>query len=223
MELFGVRVDSISLEEVIKLVSGVVKEPRRLPLFIVTPNPEQVVQAQDDREFREVLNAADLSIADGFGLVWASVLLGKPPLERVSGVELMEAISKLGKKNMFVGGKTGAAEKTAERFGGVGLTEPDVDEINRIEPDCLFVGLGAPKQEKWAHQQLRSFGGQVKVVMVVGGALDQIADHTLRPPRWLDEIGLGWLYRLIRQPSRLGRQLRLLRFGWMVLREKLFS
>ncbi len=230
MELFGVRIDKVSLDEVVVLVGNAIREPRRLPLFIVTPNPEQIVQAQKDKEFRSILNSADLNIPDGWGLVWASVILAnqesgirnkgtKILTERVSGVEVMEAVARLGHKNMFVGGKPGAAEKTANKLGGVGLAEPDVEEINRVRPDCLFVGLGAPKQEKWAHRQLRSLGGQVKVVMVVGGALDQMADPTLKPPRWIDQHGLGWLYRLVRQPSRLGRQLRLVRFGWMVFRQ----
>lgn len=205
MNIFGVRVDEVdlnqALERILLTLQGV---SFKGPYFIVTPNPEQIVQAQEDEEFRQILNSADLAIPDGWGLVIAMWL--KPtrpgPVGRVSGIELMEALMKTGGRVMLVGGKRGW---------------PDVAKINRQRPDYLFVGLGAPKQEKWIYghlDSLRSLG--VKVVMAVGGAIDQLDDPSLRPPRWMDRVGLGWLYRLMRQPWRWRRQLRLLKFGWMV-------
>lgn len=205
MKIFGVRVDEVSLDEAVRKVLGAKKHP----FFIVTPNPEQIVQAQEDEEFRKILNSADLAIPDGLGLRWAGVKT------RVTGIELMEALVKKGKRVMFVGGSRGAAEKTARKLGGYGWEEPEIDKINQYRPDFLFVGLGAPKQEKWVVKNLDKL--DCKVVMVVGGAIDQIADPSLRPPKWLDQIGLGWFYRLLRQPWRWQRQLRLMKFVGMLV------
>ncbi len=205
MDIFGVRVDEVTLSEAVERVL----QAKKRPFFVVTPNPEQIVQAQEDEEFRKILNSADLAIPDGVGLRWAGVKT------RVSGIELMEALAKSGKKMMFIGGRRGAAEKTAKKLGGYGIEEPDIERINQYQPEILFVGLGAPKQEKWVAKHLDEL--DAKIVMVVGGALDQIADPSLRPPKWLDKLGLGWFYRLLREPWRWKRQLRLIRFGWMVI------
>lgn len=189
MNVFGVRVDEVDLAEAVERVV----EAKKHPFFVVTPNPEQIVQAQGDGEFRRILNSADLAIPDGVGLRLVGIK------QRVTGVELMEALIKTGRKYMMVGGKRGW---------------PDVAKINRAKPDYLFVGLGAPKQEEWISQNLDKL--QVKAVMAVGGAIDQLDDPSLRPPKWIEQILLGWLYRLLRQPWRWKRQLRLLKFGWMV-------
>jgi len=191
MNIFGVRVDEVDLEEVVERILAAKKHP----YFIVTPNPEQIVQAQEDEEFRKILNSADLAIPDGMGLRLVGVKT------RVTGIELMEVLMKMGKRVMLVGGKRGW---------------PDLAKINKVKPDFLFVGLGAPKQEKWVARHFDSLRSlSVKVVMVVGGAIDQLDNPTLRPPRFMDQMGLGWLYRLVRQPWRWQRQLRLLKFGWM--------
>lgn len=199
-------VDEVNLEEALLRV----KLRRARPFFIVTPNPEQIVQAQEDEELRKILNGADLAIPDGFGLRLVGIK------NRVSGIELMEALAKTGKRMMYVGGRDGAAEKTAQRLSGYGLKEAEIEKINQYKPDVLCVGLGAPKQEKWVAKNLSKL--KVKVVMVVGGALDQIADPSLRPPKWLDQLGLGWFYRLLRQPWRWQRQLRLMKFVGMVIK-----
>lgn len=192
MNIFGVRVDEVDLAEAVRRVI----KAKKHPFFIVTPNPEQIVQAQEDEEFRQILNSADLAIADGWGLRLAGVKV------RVTGIELMEVLMKTGGRVMLVGGKRGW---------------PEVAKINRQRPDYLFVGLGAPQQEKWIYRNLDKL--QVGVVMAVGGAIDQLDDPSLRPPKWMDGVGLGWLYRLLRQPWRWRRQLRLLKFGWMVMKQ----
>ena len=184
MKIFGVRVDEVDLDSVVERVLTAKKHP----YFIVTPNPEQIVQAQEDEELRQILNGADLAIPDGIGLRLIGVKT------RVTGIELMETLAKSGKKMMYVGGGSGAAEKTAQKLGGYGLKEAEIEAINQYQPDVLCVGLGAPKQEKWVARHLKELN--CKVVMVVGGAIDQIADPSLRPPKWLDQIGLGWFYRL---------------------------
>src|SRR3989338_7217285 len=196
MNIFGVRVDEVTLDQAVERIQVHPRGVLGKPYFIVTPNPEQIVQAQEDEEFIKILNSADLAIPDGSGLRLAGVKT------RVTGIELMEVLMKMGKRVMLVGGKRGW---------------PDLAKINKVKPDFLFVGLGAPKQEKWVARHFDSLRSlSVKVVMVVGGAIDQLDNPTLRPPRFMDQMGLGWLYRLVRQPWRWQRQLRLLKFGWMV-------
>lgn len=220
-------------------VSGLAK-------LVVTPNPEIVVAAQTDRGLMAALRAADLAIPDGWGVVWALRLLrftthNSQPC-RLSGLALMEALiaeaGKRGWKVMLVGGRPGVAGRAAKtlselprhskRFEIVGLSGPqDINNvsrsesarllaaINKFKPDLLFIGFGHGKQEPWMlrHRDQIHTG----VMMAVGGAIDQIADPSLRSPRYIDSIGLGWLWRLIRQPWRWRRQLALLKFGWMVL------
>jgi len=271
MKILGVKVDNLTLRQAQgKALKAVEKEHLQgsslkvKPYFIVTPNPEQVVLAQDDAEFKRVLNSADIAIADGVGLVWASRLLTRPGLvkqqglalvERVGGVELMESlIEEAGKRKwkvMLVGGRGDIAVEAAEVLrrtvlkrtdlvdkqqgpslleirGVEGLRDvknPDKNEekqlikqINEYKPQLLFVGFGAPWQEKWVAKHLQGRTLKVGVVMVVGGAFDQIAKPSMRPWKWMERVGLGWFYRLLRQPWRLKRQLKLLRFVKLVLK-----
>ena len=165
----------------------------------MTPNPEQIVQAQEDEGFRKILNSADLALPDGWGLRLAGVKT------RVTGIELMEALMKTGGKFMLAGGKRGW---------------PDLAKINKARPDYLFVGLGAPKQEKWIYHNLPKMPS-VKLAMGVGGAFDYISGRVKRAPRFMRSLGLEWLYRLIRQPWRFPRIVTaVLKFGWRILKMK---
>ena len=205
VKILGVRVDRISLEEAVKLVGEWIKQDKKR--YIVTPNPEFVMLAQKDEEFKKILNQADLAIPDGAGL-----RLADRRLKKVTGVDLMLSLIKKGYKTVLVGGKPGVAEKAAKmtRLDLVSMTEPEVEKINKIKPDLLFVALGMGKQEKWIAKNLPKLN--VKVAMGVGGALDQIVKPWLRAPLLVRRVGLEWLYRLILQPWRIKRQWQLVRF-----------
>ncbi|AKM79035.1 MAG: Glycosyl transferase, WecB/TagA/CpsF family [Candidatus Beckwithbacteria bacterium GW2011_GWB1_47_15] len=209
MFILGVRVDQTSTSSALKKVASWVKE--REKRYIVTPNPEMIVAAQKDEEFRRILNRADLAIPDGVGL-----RLADRRLQRVAGADLMLALIKQGYKTLLVGGRPGVAQRAAERLGVLGMTEPSVAAINKIKPDLLFVALGHGKQEKWIAKNLPKL--KVKVAMGVGGALDYIAKPWLRAPRLLQALGLEWLWRLALQPWRVRRQLSLVKFLWLVLK-----
>ena len=212
--ILGVRVDQVTLNQAVKRVEAWLKQPQKR--YIVTPNPEIVMLAQKDQEFKKILNQADLAICDGWGLKLAA-----PKLTRVSGIDLMLALIKRGHKTLLVGAGPGIAQKAAETLRTVlvglpartvlaGISEPDVATINRFHPEFLFVALGHGKQERWIAKNLPKLN--VKVAMGVGGALDQIAKPWLRAPACLQACGLEWLYRLMLQPWRLKRQLALLKF-----------
>lgn len=194
-KILGVSVNQITLVQAVNQVEQWLKTSKKH--FIVTPNPEMIMLAQKDQEFRRILNQADLAIPDGWGL-----RLAAPGLNRVTGRELMLALIKKGYKVYLAGGKPGEPG-------------PDIKKINRLRPDLLFVGMGMGKQEKWIAKNLPKL--KVKVAMGVGGALDQIAKPWLVAPKWLQNLGLEWLYRLIFQPWRIRRQLALAKFTWLVL------
>jgi len=211
MYLIGVRVDNLMMQEVLQKIRGFLVDGRQH--YIVTPNPEFLVRARKDEEFREILNKADLAVPDGIGLIWASKFLGQPLKERVSGTDLITRImnSELGIKNnkiFLLGGRNGVAEKIARNWPEVvGYSENQddcLDLINQCQPNILFVALGAPKQEKWIVQNLKSVPS-VRVAIGVGGAFDFLSGRISRAPRFTQKIGLEWLWRFCQQPRRLPR------------------
>lgn len=244
----GVNVNIIDKQQTLALVGKWLLSTEFNSQIIVTPNPEMVVAAQKDFEFKKALNSADLAIADGAGLK-----LVDRRLKIIPGIDLMESLIKIAAQHnyriVFLGGKPGIADRAAlamkpaspatrgEQFNHVtieSVSAPQdinhasqseinhlISQLNSIKPHLLFIAFGHGKQEKW----MMKYRYQIPaaVMMGVGGALDQIADPSLRPPKFINNIGLGWLYRLIRQPWRWKRQLALLKFVEIILKEKLSS
>lgn len=208
VKILGVKVDRVDLEDAVDLVGEWIKQDKKR--YIVTVNPEFVMLAQKDTEFKKILNRADLAIPDGTGL-----RLADRRLNRVTGVDLMLSLINKGYKTLLIGARPGIAQAVAKKLGVFGLTELDTKKINKIKPDLLFVALGMGKQEKWIVKNLPKLN--VKVAMGVGGALDQIAKPRLRAPKIIRQIGLEWLWRLVMQPWRIRRQWQLVRFVWKVL------
>lgn len=195
--------------------------------FIVTPNPEFLVLAQTDKKFQNILNSADLSLADGMGILLASRVLNKKIPQRITGSDVIEILSKISEQkkcSLFLfGGKEGIASKAAmalkERFSNITiagaldggfLQDPEnadgniCELIQRSGADILIVGLGHGKQEKFIYSHLNKFP-LVKVAVGVGGALDFLAGAQKRAPYWMRFLGFEWLYRFIHQPSRSRR------------------
>ena len=235
--LLGVRVDDVTSEEALSLIEGFIREGT--PHQVVTVNPEFVMAARQDKEFRRILNAAHLALPDGIGLVWASRLLGRPLRERVAGSDLVPMIATLaaerGYRLFLLGAAEGVAAEAARRLreqnpglvvAGTYAGSPAVEEeeeivalVREARPHVLFVAYGAPAQDKWIARNLERLG--VPVCMGVGGAFDFIAGVAKRAPRWVQRLGLEWLHRLLHQPWRWRRQLALVKFAGLVLRERL--
>lgn len=200
---------------------------------VVTLNPEIVVAASSDRGLAEAIEAADLCVADGIGVVWAARREGVSLPGRVPGVELAEGLLAQGGAELptyFLGARPGvaarAAETAHERFGtpvaGVrdGYFEPDQDEAVAREvaesgARLLLAGLG-PRQERFLHEQRDRLGPLVAVG--VGGTLDVLAGEARRTPAWTRRLGLEWAWRVGLDPSRWHRAPRLARFVGLVLR-----
>ena len=207
---------------------------KRLLLFLVqdgyhilyTPNPEMVMAACSDASLMNVINSADLVVPDGIGIVLASRITGQHIKERVAGCDLIYAlfneIKNTGKTVYLLGGKPGVAELAAKnmciKFQGLdiigchhGYFSPEqepalLDEIIRLKPDILLVGMGMVRQEKWIHNN-RDL--PVRLAAGVGGSIDIMAGTVKRAPIILRRMGLEWLYRLISQPRRAHRMLKL--------------
>jgi N-acetylglucosaminyldiphosphoundecaprenol N-acetyl-beta-D-mannosaminyltransferase len=207
------------------------------PHLIATPNPEMIVAAQDDTELREILNNASLRVPDGISMVVVSRILGTPLKERVSGIDLMlkliAASASQGYKIFLLGSAPGVAEEAARsllaRYPGLQIVGTqhgyfagdDTETLKKImhsEPDLLFCGLGAGRQEKWLNHHL----SELKTVgLGIGGSLDVISGRKKRAPRWVQALYIEWLYRLFTEPQRWQRQLALPKFLYLTLIRKM--
>jgi len=202
---------------------------------VVTVNPEFVMAARRDRQFRRVLNQAALAVADGIGIVWAARILGDCLPERVGGIDLVEVVAERcalsGRRLFLLGGAPGVAAAAAEalrvRFpslvvAGTDAGSPEPKDfpairtrIHAARPDLLLVAFGAPAQDLWIARHQGDLA--VPVAMGVGGAFDFLAGRIRRAPQWMRRLGLEWLYRLVVQPWRWRRMLALPRFAAMVV------
>lgn len=213
-------------------------------LVIFTPNPEQLMLAERDANFSLELQAADLLLPDGVGLIWASKVLAtatNPGIKaRLPGRLVVQDLLQITKTEqlttLVIGGRDYAQ---GDRFvvagaichwteGYVDANHPtDSEEVAlsemlaKLRPSLVLVALGAPLQERWLlkHRRLLNESG-VKIGMVVGGTFDYLLNKVPTPPDWVAKMGLEWLFRLITQPQRLGRQLRLIEFVLLVMEEK---
>ncbi len=195
--------------------------------YVVTPNIDHVVLADDNLAFRASYASAALSLVDGQPLVWVSRLLGQQLPEKISGADLILPLMELSAKKSwrvyFMGAGPGVAEKAAEevhrRYGTlvVGCDAPKVSvdpaasenlaaiaKIQAAKPDVLLVALGAPKQEIWMHRCAAAYAPAI--AFGIGAGLDFIAGTVRRAPKWMSSNGLEWAYRLSREPKRMWRR-----------------
>jgi len=236
--VLGVKVHAVTQQQVLTLIEAYMASGR--PHQLVTVNPEFVVAAQSDAQFREIINNAALALPDGIGLLKAARFLKITPLpERVPGSDLVIHLADLshrqGYRIYFLGAGQGVAEKTIHNLKqrypklqavGYYAGSPDPEEnetiVQRIlaaRPDILLVACGAPKQDKWIQRNFDRL--QVPVCIGVGGSFDFIAGTAKRAPRWLQKLGLEWLHRLIRQPWRWRRIWNAVpRFSWLVFKSR---
>lgn len=232
--ILNTPVHIISMDETLLFVRQYMGEDRLHQ--IATTNPEFVMTAQKDEEFRLVLQQCDICIADGIGLLLASRWMGSPLPERIPGSELVYNLAELaaqeGWRLFLLGAGPGVAEEAATIFqsrypdlliagtyaGSPNLAENDaiIRRINNSHADMLFVAYGAPNQDKWIARNRESFPN-IKLALGVGGSLDFVTGQSKRAPRWIQDLGLEWLHRLILEPWRWRRMLALPRFALKVL------
>ncbi|WP_058486744.1 WecB/TagA/CpsF family glycosyltransferase [Defluviitalea phaphyphila] len=235
INIMNVLVDVVTMDEAVSKVMDFLRQDKCSTVY--TPNPEIIMAAQKDKELMNVLYNASLIVPDGIGVVLASRLLKGPSLpQRVAGYDLVQNIfKKISNTNYtvyFLGGAPTVAEEAAiamqSKYKGLKIVgthhgyfkqEDEQEIINRIQnvkPDILLVGLGAPKQEKWIEKYKKIL--PVKVCIGVGGSFDVMAGRIKRAPKGFQKLGLEWFYRLITQPKRAKRMLKLPIFAWNVLK-----
>ncbi len=271
IDILGVKIDRIRMKEALREIEALLKRDGKF--YIVTPNPEIVMKAIKDENYKEILNKAALSLPDGIGIIWAGKFLSKKfnykwkfinllaniiygiyllgyiilrrnlihdvfP-ERVTGVDLTLALAKFASENQYtislLGAGRGIAKKAGERLLSLypnlklkeALSGPFIDKegnpafpINLSPTDILFVAFGSPKQEKFIFKHLKDLN--CKIAIGVGGTFDFIAGKTKRAPKFVQKIGLEWLWRLFCQPTRICRIWTAFpKFVWKVINYKL--
>ena len=226
IDVLGVRFDSVTMDEAVERALSLMDERRAA--YVVTPNPEIVMLCRDDPEAMAAVNAASLTIPDGIGVIYGAKLLKTPLKEKVSGCDfslrLMERMDAAGRSVFLLGSKPGVAETAREKLQAqfpnlrfVGTNDgyfkddaPVVEKINASAPDFLLVCLGAPKQEKWMHVHAQELN--VGLMIGAGGSLDVFAGTVERAPEAWCNAGFEWLYRLLKDPKRIGRMMAIPKF-----------
>lgn len=233
-KILGFNVSTLNSENLIKNIFEDYNKQEQL--FIVNINPEIVVKNYRNEELKQEFNNQKYQIPDGMGIVWASKKQNGNIKERVAGIDFMlklcEESIKHSSKIFLYGGKEGIASrakrKLEKQYNGIniiGVNDGYMEEkqvlenIKKLRPDILFVGLGSPKQEEFIIRNKEELKG-VKIIMPIGGSLDVISDTKKRAPNWIIKLNLEWLYRLLKEPSRIFRQIKLVEFIFLILTKK---
>ncbi len=227
VQIGGAAVDSLSFAEAVESIERHILEGRS-PAYAVTPNAQHIVLLNEDQRLKGIYDQAEFVFADGASLLMAAKWLGRKFPERVTGVDLFQALcssaAKRGFRVFLLGGQPGSAERAAailqERNPGLKIAgtycpafgfENDQEEFRRVletvknsKCDLLFVGFGAPKQEYWIADNYAGLG--VPLSMGIGGSFDMVAGVTPRAPNWMQRMGLEWLFRLMAEPKRLWKR-----------------
>ncbi|MEI5908006.1 WecB/TagA/CpsF family glycosyltransferase [Bacillus spongiae] len=237
VDVLGVPFDNTTRKDALRQLLNFLTEDHNH--LLITPNPEIVMEAQEDEELMKILNEAELVVPDGIGVVLASKFEKNSIKERVPGCDLMfdlfEVMKDMEKSVYILGGAPGVAEKAKRRMGEkyrnlniIGVhhgyfneqeEEKIINEIKQLKPDLLMVGLGCPRQEKWIYKNKHKL--PVKVSAGIGGTIDIMAGTAKRAPIIFQKMGLEWLHRLLAQPTRIRRIIKLPLFLLTVLKNKI--
>ena len=234
INVLGVGFDNVTMDEAVDRGMELLHSPGTH--CVVTPNPEIVEVCRENLAARQAVNGADLVLPDGIGVVKGARMLGTPLKEKVPGIEfaagLMERMAAEGRSLYLLGAKPGVAEtageKLAAKYPGLKIAGtqdgyfqedgPVVEAIRQSGADCVFVCLGAPKQELWMSRHGQATGA--RLLCGLGGSLDVFAGVVERAPKFWSDHGLEWFYRLCKNPWRAKRMMKLPLFLVHVRKEK---
>lgn len=244
VNILGVGVSAVNMPAVLQMIEAWVD--RHEPHYVCVSPVHSIMESQRDEHLRHIHNAAGLVTPDGMPLVWLSRLMGFREVEQVCGADLMLSVcghfhlSQHSYRHFFYGGTPAVLKQLQaqllQRFPNLqvaGTYAPPfrpltpaedravVDRINASEPDIVWVGLGAPKQERWMAEHVERL--HAPVLIGVGAAFDFHAGTKKRAPRWMQRCGLEWLFRLMIEPRRLWQRYLINNpwFLWLVLRQAL--
>jgi N-acetylglucosaminyldiphosphoundecaprenol N-acetyl-beta-D-mannosaminyltransferase len=222
LSLFGLDIANMTMREAIELLEQSIRADKSTAVFYV--NPDCLNKIFSDQEYFRILKQGDLVLPDGIGLTIAGNMLQTPLKENVNGTDMLPFLCEMAAREDYslflLGGRPGVADTMAEKLQTTyGVTvagtahgyfdretenEQICRRINASGARILLVAFGAPLQEKWIHANRAQL--QANVLMGVGGLFDFYSGKTRRAPRWLREIGLEWLYRMLQEPGRMWRR-----------------
>lgn len=223
--ILGVPIDNVTLEDVGTITEKLIEESNKTCKMVFAPNVEFIMMAQKDRDFFNLLQESSLSTPDSIGVIIGAKLQKKAFKERIPGQSYFRKVVELSNEKGYsiylLGGEPGIPEKTKENleklFPNVNIVglhngyfdknveKEIINEINSLQPNVLFVALGAPKQEKWIKEHRHEL--KVDIAAGQGGTYDYEAGKIKRAPVWIQKIGMEWFWRLVKEPTRIKRQL----------------
>lgn len=239
--LLGIDIPTESKQEVLEKIKKYLNSVKEF-CHIISLNPENLTASYANENFRNVVEKAQIRIIDGAGVIWAARLKNVQAGDRYPGVDLMSDLIKTAHEErlrvMLIGGKSKVAEEAVrcqkEKFDGLeifslegiaDISNPGEQEEQELfsivaarRPHLVFVAFGSPQQELWIDKNRHKFDKMV--VMGVGGAFDFLSGRVPRAPHFMRMLSLEWLFRLLVQPWRLKRQLKIPYFFWLVLKER---
>lgn len=239
--LLGVPLNKDDKNTILEKIKKFVASPKGF-YHIVSLNPEILVIASENSDFKKIVRTAQMRIIDGVGVVIAAQMLNLEAGPRLTGVDLMEEVIKVASvmrlRVMLIGGKQNLAKDLSDCYNGkypeakfIGLMgiedikNPKKAEENHIfsivadfRPQIVIISFGSPDQEIWLERHRKQFDGVIGIG--VGGAFDYLGGQVIRAPGPLRAIGLEWLFRLLNQPWRWRRQMRLFKFIELVIKQK---
>lgn len=235
IDVLDVGFDNVSLNTALERAAALIEQHRAA--YVVTPNPEIVWLARKDAELAAAISSAELVLPDGIGIIYGAAILGTPLDGRVPGIvfaeQLIRYCAENGKSLFLFGAKPGYAEKAAqvlsEKYPGLVVCgtndgyftddEAVIKKINAASPDFLMVCLGAPKQEIWMHKHSPELN--VGLMCGLGGVIDVFSGNVERAPEAWSKAGFEWLYRLLKEPARIKRMVKLPAFLIAVIMRRL--
>jgi N-acetylglucosaminyldiphosphoundecaprenol N-acetyl-beta-D-mannosaminyltransferase len=231
VDVLGVNFDNVTLPQAVSRALALMDKPGGH--YIVTPNAEILLNTEHNAHARLALKSADLTLADGTSIIRAAKKLGRPLKERVTGIDFTQALMAAcaGKRFFLLGAKEGTADAAGKRLGekyGIAIAGTQhgyykdesavVESIRQSGAEVLFVCLGSPRQEIFMLENRDKVGDCL--MLGLGGCLDVWSGNVKRAPKLFILLKLEWLYRLLIQPSRIGRVLKLRHFAPAVNRQR---
>ena len=244
MRFMNSYVDNVTKEEAIEYIEHCIKA-RKIG-HVITPNVDQIIRIERDSYFKEICDNAELLLVDGTPIMWISRWYGRPIKEKICGSDLVPDLCKVAAKKGYsvflLGAADGVAAKAAEnlkrKYPGlkvVGTYSPpfgfekdktEVEHINKMlfdsKADMLFVGMGVPKQDIFIYENMHKY--QIPMSFSIGAAIDFEAGVQKRAPKWINKIGMEWLYRLFSNPKRMFKRyiiddMKIFKLAWKYQRE----
>ena len=234
--MYGMSFSRMNMKDTVRYLTEAIEQRRTTQ--VITGNPIMIMTALENPIFHRAMREAELLVPDGAGAVWAANYVGMPVAERVAGFDLLHELLHVGEQKRWsvylLGTTQEVIDEAADRlkrqyplvrfvgthhgFFGDGEDAEVIAKIREADPDMLFVARGVHNQEPWIAKHKQALG--IPVMMGIGGSLDVIAGKLKRAPVFMQRLGLEWLYRLMLQPSRIGRMLVLPKFVIKVMRDR---